>query len=287
MKAILAVLILASGLASAGDSNRVFKTHALGFTDTAAAEEMARGIISPGGSVVLDGKNNRLLVFATEAEHAQLAKMSAELSAPPKVVRIEVRHSGGGRSVESGASLGASGGVVVSPGGTAGTIRLNPSLTHTSTEVRDNTAQTLTVASGRSATLHVGEDVPYAGWLVTQALDWGLVRQVVQWQKVGAFLAVEPTVIGEGPQALIRVRLTPELSGLVDGNPYRIRYQRAATDVVVAPGQTLQVGGSAQDREFYSRFLVGMARGGAHHAVSIELTPTIVEMAAPPGAPGR
>jgi type II secretory pathway component GspD/PulD (secretin) len=273
--------MLTTGLAAAAaPTGRVFRVHTLGFTDAAVAEPAARGIVSPGGSVALDAKNNRLLVFATEEEHEKLARMSAELSAPPKVVRIEVRHSGGGRQTESGASLGLSGG----PGGR---IRLHPSLAHTTTDVRDSTVQTLTVASGRSATLHVGEDVPYAGWLVTQALDWGLVQQVVQWQRVGAFLAVEPTVIGEGPQALIRVRLTPELSGMVDGNPYRIRYQRVATEVVVAPGQTLQVGGSAQDREFYSRFLIGTTHGGAHHAVTIELTPTIVEMATPAGRPSR
>ncbi len=281
MKTMIPVILLAAGMAVAGGTNRVFKTHALGFTDAATAEPIARGIVSPGGSVVLDAKNNRLLVFATADEHEKLAAMASELSAPPKVVRIEVRHSGGGRQAESGASLGLSGGA---PGGG---IRLRPTLTHSTTDVRDNTVQTLTVASGRSATLHVGEDVPYAGWLVTQALDWGLVQQVVQWQRVGAFLAVEPTVIGEGPQALIRVRLTPELSGTVDGNPYRIRYQRAATEVVVAPGQTLQVGGAAQSREFYSRFLIGTARGGAHHAVTIELTPTIVEMAPPAGRPSR
>lgn len=286
MKTLLMAVVLAAGLAAAG-TNRVFKIHSLGFADAAAAEQTARSIVSPGGNVVLDVANNRLLVFATDAEHAELAKLSAELSAPPKVVRIEVRHSGGGRQTERGASLGASGGVGVSPSGGSGTLRLNPTLTHTTTDTSDNTVQTLTVSSGRSATLHVGEDVPYVGWLVTRAMDWGLLQGVIQWQKVGAFLAVEPTVIGEGPQALIRVRLTPELSGIVDGNPYRVRYQRAATEVVVAPGQTIQVGGATQDREFYSRFLIGMSRGGDHHAVNIVLTPTIVEMAAPPGAPPR
>jgi hypothetical protein len=274
-------------VAVAGETNRVFKAHALGFTDAAAAEPIARGIVSAGGNVVLDAKNNRLLAYATAEEHARLAAMAGELSAPPKMVRIEVRNTGAGRQTERGGSLGMSGGVTVGPGGAGGAIRLNPTLTHTTTEVRDHTAQILTVASGRAATLHVGEDVPYAGWLVTRALDWGLVQQVVQWQKVGAFLAVEPTVIGEGPQALIRVRLTPELSGMVDGNPYRIRYQRVATEVVVAPGQTVQIGGAAQDRDFYSRFLIGISRGGAHHAVSIELTPTIVEMARPAGPAPR
>jgi type II secretory pathway component GspD/PulD (secretin) len=286
MKMTLMAIVAAAGMAAAG-TNRVFKTHSLGFTDTAAAEQTARSIVSPGGNVVLDRANNRLLVFATDEEHAQLAGLAAELAAPPKVVRIEVRHSGGGRQTERSGSLGISGSGIVAPGGSAGTLRLNPSLTHTTTDTRDNAVQTLTVSSGRSATLHVGEDVPYVGWLVTRAMDWGLLQGVIQWQKVGAFLAVEPTVIGEGPQALIRVRLTPELSGIVDGNPYRIRYQRAATEVVVAPGQTIQIGGATQDREFYSRFLIGMSRGGEHHTVSIELTPTIVEMAAPSGAPPR
>lgn len=281
MKSLLLGVVLAAGIVSAADPGRVFKVHSLGFADGPAALEMAKVIVSPGGNVALDPANNRLLAFATPEEQEQLAALADQVAAPPAVVRIEVRHIGSGRETESTTAVEADGGVVIGGGGASGSVRIRPVLTRRTTETEDNTAQILTVSSGRTAKLRVGEDVPYIEWLMTRAYGWGLAQAGIAWQKVGAFLVVEPTVIGDGPQALIRVRLTPELSGLVDGNPYRVRYTQTATEVVVAPGQTVQIGGLNQDREFYSRFLIGRSRTGEQRAMTIELTPTLVRLARP------
>lgn len=281
MKTLLLGVVLAAGIAYAAETGRVFKVHSLGFTDGPTALEMAKSVVSPGGNVALDPANNRLLVFATPAEHEQLGALADQLSAPPPVVRIEVRHVGSGRETESTTAIETDGGVVIGEGGVSGSVRIRPILTRRTTETQDNTAQILTVSSGRSAMLRVGEDVPYVEWLMSRAYGWGITQAGIAWQKVGAYLSVEPTVIGTGPQALIRVRLTPELSGLVDGNPYRVRYSQVATEVVVAPGQTLQIGGLNQDREFYSRFLIGQSRTGVRRSMTIELTPTLVRLARP------
>lgn len=280
VRACVLALVLA-GPALAADTNRVFKVHPVGFADAEVAEQMARGLVGTGGNVVLDERNNRLLVFATEAEHAQLDRMSAELNVPPKNVRIRVDFAGAGTESSSGFTVRGAGGAAVGPGGDLrGGVRLSPGFHDQSTQTRENVSQELLVASGREGMLRVGQTVPYLAWINDWGLRWGAYREVVQWQDVGAFLAVQPTVMADG--TTIRIRVTPELSGTVEGRPHRVRYTRAASEVVIAAGQTVSLGGLGQDKEFYSRFLVGMGRGGAHHALDIRLTPTLVETAAPP-----
>jgi type II secretory pathway component GspD/PulD (secretin) len=136
-------------------------------------------------------------------------------------------------------------------------------------------AQTLLVASGRQASLRVGESVPYVDWFVDYGTRYGYLQQSINWKDVGASLIVEPVVIGEGP--MIRIRLTPELSGLVDGNVYRTSFSRVATEIVVQDGQTFQIGGLDKDEDFYSRFLIGFDRSGSRQALNITLTPRIVD----------
>ena len=75
---------------------------------------------------------------------------------------------------------------------------------------------------------------------------------------------------------MIRIRLTPELSGLVDGNVLHTRFSGVATEVVVQHGQTFQIGGLDKDNDFYSRFLVGFDRSGGQQKLNITLTPHIV-----------
>ena len=104
---------------------------------------------------------------------------------------------------------------------------------------------------------------------------WGEVSQRIQWQKVGAGMVVSPLVIGGGPA--IRVRLIPELSGLVEGRPYHVRFARAATEVVVNSGQRFQLGSLEGAGEFYSRFLVGADRSGNQQTLDIYLTPLILD----------
>ncbi len=82
------------------------------------------------------------------------------------------------------------------------------------------------------------------------------------------------------------MRVTPELSGVVEGRPERIRFAQAATELVVRDGETLQLGGFDQHRDFYDRFLIGSRRGGQAQSLAIELTPR-VQPAGRPAGPGE
>ena len=251
-----------------------FEVYSLGFADAQSAVEMVKAIVGPTGSVSLDETNRRLLVVATGERHAQVADMMRKLNDPPKNVRIEVRFIGSSRQQDEGAGIEAAGGIVRSEGITRTTIKVKPRIENTTIKASSDVAQLLLVASGRQGVLRVGESVPYVDWFVDYSLRCGYLQQRINWKDVGASLIVEPTVIGDGP--LIRIRLTPELSGLVDGNIYQTRFSRVATEVVVQDGQTFQIGGLDKDNDFYSRFLIGFNRSGDRQALNISLTPHIM-----------
>jgi hypothetical protein len=111
----------------------------------------------------------------------------------------------------------------------------------------------------------------------------GFIQSQVAWRDVGSFLAVEPTVIGDGP--LIRVRVTPELVGTVNGSPYETKFSSVATEVTVSDGETITIGSDAKNTEFYSRFLIGVSRSGSSRRLNITMTPHIHSLP-PAQAPG-
>ena len=269
---VFTLMVLASD-AQQGQSR--FEVYPLGFAEGPSAVEMVKAIIGPTGSVTLDETNHRLLVVATDDKHAQVESMMRKLNVPPKNVRIEVRFEGASDQQDVGAGVGASGEIVREEGITRTTIKVKPRVENTSVKTSSDVAQTLLVASGRQGSLHVGENVPYVDWFVDYGIRNGYLERSIEWKDVGASLIVEPIVIGGGP--MIRIRLTPELSGLVDGNVYRTAFSRVATEVVVQDGQTFQIGGLDKDEDFYSRFLIGFDRSGSRQSLNITLTPRIVD----------
>ena len=251
----------------------------LGFADAPSTLDLMQKVVGPTGTVSLDEVNHRLVVMASDETHAQLAALLGKLNVAPKNVRIEVRFNDESTRRSSGAGVSAVGGIVLGSGGTRTTLAVLPRLENTTTVISSDVTQTLLVMSGREAVLRVGESVPYAEWLVNYGFQWGYLQERIAWRDVGASLVVEPTVIGNGP--MIQVRLTPELSGLVDGNPYHVRISRVATEVTVQDGQTFQIGGLNKDEDFYSHFLVGFDRGGNQQTLNISLTPRIVSASGP------
>lgn len=282
----LAWMVAALSIASpAAENDRSFHVYPAVFSDLTAVETMARAVVSEGGQVTVDQKNQRLLVLATAREHEKLAELFQVAAVPPRNVQIEIRVVSTGEASESGASVGASGGVVVTERGAKGGVALRPKIYSREERTANQSRQRLLVASGRAATLRVGTAVPWAEWICTHARRSGWIQMDIRWEEVGAFLSVEPVVIGEGPQAVIRVRVVPELSGMLDGQPRQIRFIQAATEVTARPGETVRLGSLGQDQEFHRRFLAGFDRGGMKESVDILLTPTLPETGGAPSAP--
>jgi type II secretory pathway component GspD/PulD (secretin) len=236
--------------------------------------DVVRAVLAGEGRVFFDASTHRLMVLAPSNRHDMVAAVVKELNVPPRNVRIEVLYRGQGVASDQEASVSGSGAVVVGNGPTRSTITVQPRIVDSSTTVNSSTAQQILVLSGQPASIFVGETVPYLQWIMDYGYQRGIFTQEMAWQKVGATLVVEPFVIGDGPT--IRLRLTPELSGSVDGNPYRTRFTTVATEVIVTDGVPFTLGGLDEDKEFYSRFLVGRSRSGNNQSLNIELTVHIV-----------
>ena len=274
MKPILLVFALAVSVSAAPVSSPRFEAYSRGSGDPAAMESMVKTLVVEDGNFVLDLKGNRLLVITTDENHEQIKGIVGQLSAPPANVKIDVAIRSASAGSSSEASVSGSGDIQFENGVTSSRIKLFPKLEHQSGTSSSDVNQMLVVSSGREASLHVGESVPYIDWLVDYGLQCGALVQRVAWQNVGSSLVVEPTVLADG---MIRVRLTPELSGMVDGQPMRTRFATVATEVYVRDGETISLGGLDQNRDFYSKFLIGLSRGGMQESLSITLTPRVMQ----------
>lgn len=267
-------MVMAAGITGAAEEEaaRTFKIYSLFDADPEAAQETISHILHADSSMVLDKNRLRLLIMATPREHEKIEAVMREIALPPANVRIDVRFAEKSRRREREASAEGQGTWEFGPGGKK-TFKIKPKVIDQLTKETAETTQILMAASGREGRLHIGEDVPYLDWFAEYGRRWGYIESEIQWRKVGSYLIVKPTVIGDGPY--VRIQIIPELSGLVDGNPYRVRFQRASTEVTVRSGETVRIGGSAENNDFYSRFLVGVQDIEDRSTLDIELTPTI------------
>jgi type II secretory pathway component GspD/PulD (secretin) len=269
----LLCLAAASGLAAA---ERTFKAYPLVRPPSEETLQAFKDLVGDRGNVTYDRSGLRLFVSAEPATHSNLVAFIRDVDRVGRNVRIEVTMRETGRSRASGIGLGGAGGLVVSGGNATvvGSVALNAH--NTSSRTSGMTQQTLVTMEGGSASLTVGEDVPfYEQWLVQWGYNYGYWQQQVTVQRVGASLVIEPLVSADGK--LVTVKLVPTVSALVDGQPQRIKLTQVATEVTVANGGTITLGGLNEHRDFYNRFLVGVDAGGQTRTLDIKMTPTVME----------
>lgn len=254
-----------------------FEVYPIGSGDMDSTLEAVRGFVGDEGQVTPDPVNQRLLVATTPERHAQIAALMQKLLVPARNVMIEVAFDAAGSRNSFDASVSGSGEWTT---GINGNTIFRPHIASQSSTTSSSGKQMLLVSSGREASLRVGESVPYLQWFMEHGVYGGWTVPQLAWQEVGSFLLVQPTVIGDGP--LVRVKLTPEISGLVNGRPEHVRFASVATEVVVQDGQSISIGGLDQHRDFYNRFLIGISHDGSTQNLNIRLTPRIQPLTTPP-----
>lgn len=252
----------------------VFRTYPVRFTDPQEAREIIMLMHPSAETLKIQSADHELAVTGTEEQHRVVRQMLRELDAPPKNVQITVNFSGSETSSGREAGFRQRGPVVIRDGEVEG--RIEGRFGSRRSTVEENTSQMLVAMDGRAASLRVGERVPYLTWLIEYGHRHGYVRETgIEWRDVGSFLAVEPTIVGTG---LIRVRLIPQLSGRKqNGERETIRFTHLATEVTVADGQTLSIGGFHQDKEFNAHFFPGGSSGGKSMQTGITLTARILD----------
>ncbi len=257
--------------APADPALKVYKVRFANVTEVADVIPM---MMPSTNGLVLKTVDKTLVVRGTPEQHEVVRQMLRDLDAPPKNIQVNVQFGTSGGSHNREIGIRPRGPIIIDRDGIHGSLQ--GSLIDQSTTTRENTTQMLVAADGRSASIRVGERVPYVSWLTQYGHRHGYVRNIeIEWRDVGSFLVMEPTIVAPG---LIRVRLTPELSGrLENGDQQSIQFTHLSTEVTVHDGQTISIGGFSKDEDFSSKFLIGRGSSGESSITGITLTPRILQ----------
>ncbi len=272
MKLFLAALLLTATVhAQEAMQLKVYPVHS---ADPASLVEIIKMMMPSTNGLSIQAVDRKLAVRGTAEQHETVETVLCELDKPPKNVQINVEFDRRETSSDREAGVRPKGPVVIRDGEIHGSFEGR--FSNRSTTVSEDVTQMLVAMDGRSASLRVGETVPYLAWLTEYGCRHGYIREThIEWRDVGSFLAVEPEIIGDGP--MIRIRLIPELSGrLADGTSQTIRFTEIATEIIARDGQPVSIGGFTKDQDFYSKFLIGRSGGGESSVTDITLTPRIL-----------
>ncbi|OVE75217.1 hypothetical protein BVX97_05240 [bacterium E08(2017)] len=258
-----------------GEEETYVKTYPVQWNTIDGLHDTISEFIGDKGKVFKYSSGNEFIISTTEHWHKQVDTLLKELDKPVPNVRIEVTMSEAGSSRDSGFGVKGSGKVLVSRKGGNAHFQFTPEARNQSTTMSSITKQTLLIQSGRSGSLHVGEEIPYAEWLFFYGRDHGYIASDVQLEteKTGAMLEASPQVIGSGP--LINITLTPVLRTLVNGRHRHFRFTGASTTVTASHGKPVQIGGVGRHRDLYDRLLTSYSSSGGTKSTSITLTPFI------------
>ena len=198
------------------------------------------------------------------------AAPAVALSQSPRMVRVDVQfqHTG----VERGEAVQGRGGVIITE---RGGVRPRGGIGagSTDTRMRRSTGIFTIVQDGGESTLTVTSQVPYPQVAFYRDYATGaghLVRGVV-FRQVGTSLRVRAAVL---PGNQVRVRLTPSISWLSADGSGAIDFAEAATEVLVASGQPLAIGGSNTQIHAVTREVLGITARESSTATTVILTAT-------------
>lgn len=199
------------------------------------------------------------------------AAQTSVIPPPPGNVKVTVEFRQAGQSLQGGTVVQGTG-----PGGTivqAGPRGLRGSGQVQVQEIRQLTRRSvgsfLLIQDGGEGSITVADQVPEFVWLYQYALGRNHITPAVVFRSVGTSFLVRPSVL---PNRRIRLRVTPQLSYRSDQEAGTIELVEASTELVVASGQPITIGGSEGSAEVVRQFLLGYERMNRASGVSIVLT---------------
>jgi type II/III secretion system protein len=209
-----------------------------------------------------------LVVFVCCALLAALSSPGAGQSARLVRVAVQFEHSG----QQSRESVQGQGRVIITE---RGQVRPRGSVGAGSSQsrVRTSTGIFTLVQDGGESTLTVASEVPYQqiGFYRDYATGAGHVTSNVIFRAVGTSLKVRANLL---PGNQVRVRLTPTISWLSADGSGAIEFTEAATEVVVASGQALVIGGSTSQTHAVTREILGIGARDGGSETTVILTAT-------------
>jgi len=131
------------------------------------------------------------------------------------------------------------------------------------------TEEQIVVTDGLSASIRVGQDVPFVDFYRDYLYNNGYVEtKGIVYKEIGTSLKVTPKIKGD----LIEIELTPEISALIDKESKVIDIKKLSTTVMAADGESISIGEFIQDKYFSGTFF----KSGRSSKLDIILTPRIM-----------
>lgn len=262
---VLLLGVIAGARAADGELRVIALKHRL----AAEVVSSVQPLLGPGESV--NGLDNKLIVRAAPQTLARIERLLADLDVARRNLRISVRHSsrqeqGRQTSGASGAyrsgntrivvgSEHSGGGVIVGGRGADGNLRLHTERRITTTN--DSGSYTLTVLDGGRAFVRIGESIPSVDrYLVFAGARLAGIATGVRYYDVTTGFEVEPHVIGER----VRLAIHPRLAFRGDRGTQIVNLQELRTEVMVAPGEWVDIGGVLESANQVNRQILAEGR---------------------------
>jgi hypothetical protein len=187
-----------------------------------------------------------------------------------RMVRVDVHFQHAGRQSDEGVQ--GRGGIIITERGSVrprGRIGAGSSQTRT----QQSTGIFTLVQDGGESTLTVATQVPYeqAAFYRDYATGAGHVVRGAVFRDVGTSLKVRASLL---PGNQVRVRVTPSISWLSADGSGSIDFVEAATEVIVASGQPVVIGGATTHTHAVTRQILGIGTHEASSATTVTLTAT-------------
>lgn len=264
---ILFLAIVAPAIACAATAVDVIE---LGYRHGETLLPVVENLLSVEGRVSYDRRTNAIIVIDTPERIQRVRSFVQKLDRPSESLRIHVRfdvassESGGsvvvrGKVAAGDAQVGTGGrrrdGVTVA--GETGTVR---------TEGRgEYFVQTL---SGSPAFIRTGAAVPFHDGWRDLCRRYPSCSGGVEYRTVDTGFEVTPVVVGDK----VRLAIVPRVSDMHRG---MIRFTEAATELVVAPGEWVTVGGANRTAD---DAVAAVLQGGRRHRTENRTMSLMFEM---------
>ena len=265
---------VAAPAAETGEGGKVLRTFLLQTVAFAEIEDMIRAVCSPAGRLHFIESRNMVVVYDKPGAVRQVELLLRELDRAPVNIRISVSFDESFEAGESGIGL-TQGGLVVTRergGGTrvegGGTV----AATDRQSRGRSGTTQFLMVRENRPARIWVGKTVAQPVWTFEYGWRRGWWRQETDYRNIGASLWMHPRRVGDNK---IRVEVYPVLT-MEGPAPRTVEARELSTEVIVADGGTIKLGGLDEEKQEVYRQLFGVGQVFDGKRLTIRLQAEIV-----------
>jgi hypothetical protein len=237
------------------------------------AEELlpaVQDLLGPEGMATADPPSNGLLVIDRAENVARIEAWLKEMDQPVPHLRVEVRFDN--QAVESRAEVGVEGrveaGDVAVSAGDRPAEGLTVGLEAGERQQRRTGSYVITVASGGTAHIVSGRDVPYREEWVRICRRYRTAISTLRFLQVDTGFEVRPLVTGDQ----VLVDITPRISYLDDARrPGMVRFTEARTQVKAPLGQWVSLVGTEDAAAEIFAAILGKGSGASAERLNIRL----------------